>query len=91
MILEDAVEAKKIPVNPARRKRNRGRRTGMTPHGNRHSHRTLLEQLGTPQKLINERIGHQDSSVQDRYPQVTDAMVKKLMADLTEVGPDALD
>lgn len=64
---------------------------GMTPHGNRHSHRTLLEELGTPQKLINERIGHQDSSVQDRYTQVTDAMVKKLMADLTQEWHDALD
>lgn len=64
---------------------------GMTPHGNRHSHRTLLEELGTPQKLINERIGHEDWSVQDRYTHVTDTMVKKLMADLTREWHDALD
>jgi site-specific recombinase XerD len=64
---------------------------GMTPHGNRHSHRTLLEELGTPQKLINERIGHEDWSVQSRYTRVTDVMVKKLMADLTREWHEALD
>ncbi|MFJ1458686.1 LacI family DNA-binding transcriptional regulator [Nocardia sp. N2S4-5] len=64
---------------------------GMTPQGNRHSHRTLLEELGTPQKLINARIGHEDSSVQSRYTHVTQTMVDKLMDDLTRVWNEALD
>ena len=58
---------------------------GTTPQGNRHSRRTLLKELGTPQKLTNARIGHEDSSVQSRYTHVTQTMVDKLMNDLTHV------
>lgn len=64
---------------------------GMTPHGNRHSHRTLLEELGTPKVLIDARIGHEDSSVQANYTHVTQAMIDRLMADLTEEWFKALD
>ncbi|CAM4334961.1 LacI family DNA-binding transcriptional regulator [Nocardia ninae] len=64
---------------------------GMTPHGNRHSHRTLLEELGTPQKLIDSRIGHEDSSMQARYTHITQVMIDRLMADLTEAWFTALD
>jgi Bacterial regulatory proteins, lacI family len=33
---------------------------GLTPHGLRHTHRTLMEELGTPSKLMDERMGHED-------------------------------
>ncbi|MCX4093618.1 LacI family DNA-binding transcriptional regulator [Nocardia sp. alder85J] len=93
------VSAKDFPGVPVRGRNASGRAdacwmpiaNGMTPHGNRHSHRTLMEELGTPQKLINARIGHEDSSVQSRYTHVTKTMVDKLMDDLTRVWTDALD
>ncbi|WP_429455011.1 tyrosine-type recombinase/integrase [Nocardia sp. GP40] len=64
---------------------------GMTPHGNRRSHRTNLVELGTPNKLIDARLGHSDPSVQAIYTEVTQVMIDKLMADLTAVWNDALD
>jgi integrase len=39
-------------------------RAGLTPHGLRHTHKTLMEELGTPGKLMDERMGHEDGSVQ---------------------------
>lgn len=44
-----------------------------------------LEELGTPAKLMDERIGHDDGSVQTRYPHVTPEMRRRLMGGLTEV------
>ncbi len=64
---------------------------GMTPHGNRRSHRTNLVELSTPKKLIDARIGHSDPSVQAIYTEVTQVMIDKLMADLTAVWIDSLD
>ena len=29
---------------------------GLTPHGLRHTHKTLMEELGTPGKLMDERM-----------------------------------
>ncbi|MFI5776935.1 LacI family DNA-binding transcriptional regulator [Nocardia sp. NPDC051570] len=49
------------------------------PHWNRHSHRTILEEMGTPKVLIDDRIGHMDSSVQGIYTHVTNAMRVELM------------
>jgi hypothetical protein len=40
---------------------------GLTPHGLPHTHKTLMEELGTPGKLMDERMGHEDGSVQARY------------------------
>ena len=34
---------------------------GLTPHGLRH--KTLMAELGTPGKLMDERMGHEDGSV----------------------------
>ncbi|MDI1465049.1 LacI family DNA-binding transcriptional regulator [Catellatospora sp. KI3] len=57
----------------------------LTPHGSRHSHKTLMDGLGTPSQLKDERMGHLDGSVQARYSHVTQAMRERLMEDLTEV------
>jgi integrase len=63
----------------------------LTPHGLRHTHRTLMEELGTPAKLMDERMGHEDGSVQARYTHVTPEMRRRLLAGLTEQWEAALD
>ena len=64
---------------------------GLTPHGLRHTHKTLMEELGTPPKLMDERMGHEDGSVQARYSHVTAEMRRRLADGLTEVWASALD
>jgi integrase len=56
---------------------------GMTPHGMRHTHKTLMEELGVPKKLMDERMGHADGSVGERYSHVTALMRQRLLDDLT--------
>jgi hypothetical protein len=63
---------------------------GLTPHGLRHTHKTLMDELGVPPKLMDERMGHQDGSVQGRYSHVTAEMRQRLMDDLTGLWVDAL-
>lgn len=65
-------------------------RHGLTRHGLRHSHRTVMEELGTPRVLMDERMGHIDGSVSARYAHVTDTMRRRLMEDLTEQWETAL-
>lgn len=63
---------------------------GLRLHGLRHSHKTLLEELGTPPPLMNERMGHSDSSVQARYSHPTARMRERLMDGLGRVWKEAL-
>lgn len=63
----------------------------LTRHGLRHGHRTLMEELGTPKVLMDERMGHEDGSISARYAHVTDSMRARLMDDLTEVWYESLD
>ncbi|WP_372492468.1 tyrosine-type recombinase/integrase [Salinispora arenicola] len=58
---------------------------GLTPHGLRHTHKTLMEELGTPAKLADERMGHADGSVQARYTHVTAVMRARLLDGLTHL------
>ncbi|MDI3420405.1 LacI family DNA-binding transcriptional regulator [Streptomyces luteolus] len=64
---------------------------GLTPHGLRHTHRTMMEDLGTEKVLMDERMGHIDGSVSARYAHVTRGMRQRLMAGLTEQWDAALD
>jgi hypothetical protein len=64
---------------------------GLTPHGLRHSHKTLMDELGVPPKLMDERMGHDDGSVQARYSHVTAEMRRRLLEDLTSVWRSALE
>jgi integrase len=64
---------------------------GLTPHGLRHTHRTLIEEFGTPPKLMDDRMGHEDGRVQARYTHVTSEMRRRLMVDLTRLWGAALD
>jgi integrase len=57
---------------------------GLTPHGLRHTHKTMMDELGTPAQLMDGRLGHDDGSVQARYSHVTSVMRGRLMGRLTE-------
>ncbi|MFK0113661.1 LacI family DNA-binding transcriptional regulator [Streptomyces sp. NPDC091217] len=64
---------------------------GLTPHGLRHTHRTVIEDLGTERVLMDQRMGHIDGSVSARYAHVTPGMRERLMVGLTEQWETALD
>ncbi|MGX1512284.1 LacI family DNA-binding transcriptional regulator [Streptomyces collinus] len=64
---------------------------GLTPHGLRHTHRTMMEDLGTEKVLMDERMGHIDGSVSARYAHVTRGMRERLMLGLTQQWEAALD
>lgn len=66
-------------------------RRGVDAHALRHTHRTLLVELGVPTKPIDERIGHEDGSVQGPHTHVTSLMRERLMEDLTGLWEAALD
>lgn len=62
-----------------------------TRHLLRHGHRTLMEEVGTPKVLADERMGHIDTSMSAHYTHVTDRMRARLMEDLTGVWEESLD
>jgi integrase len=64
---------------------------GLTPHGLRHTHKTRMEGFRTPPKLMDERMGHIDGSVQARYTHITREMREELMASLTAEWEASLD
>ena len=64
---------------------------GLTPHGLRHTHKTHMEELGVPAKLQDDRMGHEDGSVQSRYSYITAAMRQVLLDGLTGLWEAALD
>ena len=64
---------------------------GLTPHGLRHAHKTLMREVGIPPKLRDERMGHEDGSVQTRYDHVTARMRQALVSALTGMREEASD
>jgi hypothetical protein len=50
-----------------------------------------MEELGTPKKLMDAQMGHEDASIGARYAHVTAPMVDRLVGDLTETWHAALD
>jgi integrase len=93
------VRGEPVPGIPVRGRGAEGRadaswlpiRQGLTRHGMRHSGKTLMEEIGTPKVLMDDRMGHIDSSVSARYSHVTDVMRRRLMDDLTEQWCASLD
>lgn len=63
----------------------------LTPHGLRHSHKTLMEELGTPKPLMDDRMGHRDHSVSGRYSHPTEVMRGHLMEALSGAWRGALE
>jgi hypothetical protein len=49
-----------------------------------------MEELGTPGKLMDERMGHEDGSVQAVYSHITPEMRRQLLAGLTGMWKAAL-
>ncbi|MFG2777546.1 LacI family DNA-binding transcriptional regulator [Streptomyces prunicolor] len=64
---------------------------GLTPHGLRHTHKTRMEGFRTPPKLMDERMGHIDGSVQARYTHITRDMRAELLVSLTAEWEASLD
>jgi len=64
---------------------------GLTPHGMRHSHKTRMLGFGTPTKLMDDRLGHLDGSIQGRYSHVTQEMRDRLLEGLTAEWEASLD
>jgi hypothetical protein len=50
-----------------------------------------MDELRVPPKLMDDRMGHEDGSVQARYSHVTPEMRRRLLADLTAIWVEALD
>ncbi len=63
---------------------------GLTPHGLRHTYKTLMVELGTPATLMDAQMGHEDGSVQARYAHVTAEMSRALLDRLTTRWEQAL-
>jgi integrase len=93
------VRAEPQPAVPVRGRNASGRADtcwvpiapGLTPHGLRHTHKTRMRGLRTPPKLMDERLGHDDGSVQGRYDHITPEMRWQLMVGLTAEWEAALD
>jgi hypothetical protein len=49
-----------------------------------------MEEMGIPQRLQDDRMGHADGSVQARYSHITSAMRRALLDGLTERWTAAL-
>lgn len=64
---------------------------GFTPHSMRHSHRSLLDQLGVPKPLMDERLGHSDRSVSAGYAHPTPPMRAAMLAGLEAEWEQALE
>ena len=56
---------------------------GLAPHGPRHSNKTLMEEIGVPKKLQDDRMGHADGSVPARYSHITPAIRQRLLDELS--------
>ncbi|OJF13306.1 tyrosine-type recombinase/integrase [Couchioplanes caeruleus] len=63
---------------------------GLTPHGLRHTYKTLMVELGTPSTVMDAQMGHADGSVQARYAHATVDMIRRLLDGLTELWENAL-
>jgi integrase len=64
---------------------------GLAPHGLRRTAKTRMEEVCTPPKRMDERMGHIDGSVQARYSHITRQMREDLMPNLTAEWEAALD
>ncbi|MER7505952.1 hypothetical protein AB0L05_34760 [Nonomuraea pusilla] len=70
-------------------------RDGLTPHGMRHGHSTILDGLGTPVRLRDDRMGHASpgmrrGDMRRRYTHIAKEWRTQLRRDLQEVWEQAL-
>jgi integrase len=64
---------------------------GLTPHGLKHSHKSLMVELRTPEVLSHERLGHEMGGIGAVYSHVTPSMRAELCEELTRCWEAALD
>jgi hypothetical protein len=64
---------------------------GMTPHGMRHSHKSLMIELRTPEVLSHDRLGHELPGIAGIYSHPTPLMRAELMKGLTACWEKSLD
>jgi len=64
---------------------------GLTPHGLRHTYKTIMIELGTPAALMDAQMGHEDGSVQALYSHITAEMIRRLLDGLTDIWEAALE
>ncbi|MFI5910909.1 LacI family DNA-binding transcriptional regulator [Dactylosporangium sp. NPDC051541] len=62
----------------------------LTPHGLRHTYKTLMLGLDTPRPLMDLHMGHAKKTVSDAYDHVTADMVARLLEGLTVLWQNAL-
>lgn len=55
---------------------------GLTPHGLRHSHKTLMVEDGIPEVLAEQRLGHQAPGMRGLYANASQRMRDDLTATL---------
>lgn len=65
---EDAALASWLPI-----------KTGLTPHGLRHGHKTWMAEDGIPEILQAERLGHEVPGMRGVYTHVSDGMRRELV------------
>lgn len=64
---------------------------GMTPHGTRHSAKTLMEERRIPEIASEKRLRHSVAGISGRYRHVTPAMREEITAMLEQAWLEALD
>jgi hypothetical protein len=57
-------------------------KSGLTPHGLRHSHKTWMAEDGIPEILSEQRLGHEVPGMRGLYTHVSDTMRQDLTAKL---------
>jgi integrase len=63
---------------------------GLRFHDLRHSHKTMLVELGVPEALQDERLGHRPRGAHAVYDHTTTAMRKPMISGLERIWADAL-
>jgi hypothetical protein len=66
-------------------------RAGLTPHKLRHSHRVLLDEVGTPAVLAHDRLGHSMPGIGGTYAHVSPFMRAELRERLQARWETTLD
>jgi integrase len=65
-------------------------KTGLTPHGLRHSHKTWMAEDGIPEILAEQRLGHEVPGMRGLYAHASDRMRDELKAALQARWEDSL-
>jgi hypothetical protein len=63
---------------------------GLTPHGLRHGHRTWMDEDGTAEVLMSDRMGHRVPGIRGVYSHITDRMRSELVDGLQRRWEQAL-